>query len=111
MRSGEMPHDTLRDGSGFIFPIIEISDFCRRHHISRLALFGSRRHAQHRDDSDLDILIEFETGHVPGLGFFRIQDELSTLLGYTVDLNTPKMLSRYFRDDVMKNAEVIYVRS
>lgn len=106
-----MAHDTQTIGSGFIFPMNEITAFCRRNHISRLALFGSRRHAQHRNDSDLDILIEFETGHTPGLGFFRIQDELSALLGYNVDLNTPKMLSRYFREDVVKNAEVIYARS
>lgn len=87
-----------------------ISDFCRRHHIRRLALFGSVLRDDFTPDSDLDILVEFEEGHTPGLAFFGMQEELSELLGRNVDLNTPAFLSRYFRDEVMKEAVVAYER-
>ena len=61
-----------------------------------------------RPDSDVDVLVEFEPGHTPGLAFFRIERELSDLLGRTVDLNTPRDLSRHFRDRVRREAEVLY---
>ena len=57
----------------------------------------------------MDVLVEFEPGHVPGLGFFTIEAELSKILGRKVDLNTPNFLSRYFRDQVVAEAEVQYV--
>ncbi len=85
-----------------------IADFCRRHHIRRLALFGSVLGSHFDDDSDVDVLVEFEPGYTPGFGFFGIQDELSELLGRKVDLNTPHFLSRYFRDRVLQEAEVEY---
>lgn len=85
-----------------------IADFCRRHHIRRLALFGSVLRDDFRSDSDVDVLVEFEPGHVPGFGFFALQEELSALLGRDVDLHTPGFLSRYFRDDVLAHAEVQY---
>src|SRR5437879_139273 len=65
-----------------------IADFCRRHHIRSLALFGSILRPDFRPDSDIDILVEFEPGRVPGLAFFTMQEELSALLGRKVDLNT-----------------------
>jgi predicted nucleotidyltransferase len=86
----------------------EIAEFCRRHHIRRLALFGSVLHGDYRPDSDVDVLVEFEPGHTPGLRFFAMQDELSSLLGRRADLNTAQCLSKYFRDDVLAEAEVIY---
>lgn len=85
----------------------EIETFCRRHHIRRLALFGSVLRADFGPESDIDVLVEFEPGRVPGLAFFRIQDELSQLFGRQVDLHTAKSLSRYFREDVQASAEVI----
>lgn len=85
--------------------------FCRRNHILRLMLFGSRLRGEERPDSDLDLLVEFQPGHVPGFAFAGLQEELSDLLGCRVDLNTPGMLSRYFRDDVMAGAEVLYAES
>lgn len=85
-----------------------IEAFCRRHHIRRLALFGSVARGEHRPDSDLDVLVEFMPGHVPGLAFFTMQAELSKLFGRDVDLNTPQFLSPEFRDDVMQEAEVHY---
>jgi predicted nucleotidyltransferase len=88
-----------------------IRDFCERHHIRRLALFGFVLRDDFRPDSDVDVLVELEPGHVPGFGFFSIQRELSSLLGKAVDLNTPGFLSKYFRDDVVRSAEVQYERA
>lgn len=90
----------------------EIADFCRRHHIVRLALFGSALRDDFGPDSDVDVLVNLEPGHVPS--FFRLsdmEDELSALFaGRKVDLRTPEDLSRYFRDRVIAQAEVQYVR-
>ncbi len=86
-----------------------VAEFCLRRGIRRLALFGSVLRDDFRPDSDVDVLVEFEPGHVPGLlRIARMEDELSTLLGRRVDLNTAEDLSRYFRDDVVRHAEVIY---
>jgi predicted nucleotidyltransferase len=86
-----------------------VAEFCRQHHVRRLALFGSAIHGDARPDSDLDVLVEFEPGHTPGLAFFGMEQELSELLGRKVDLNTPQFLSPYFRDRVLQEAEVEYV--
>ncbi len=86
-----------------------IEKFCRRHHIQRLAFFGSVLRDDFRPESDVDVVVEFEPLHVPGLAFFEMQDELSRILGRAVDLHTPQFLSRYFRDRVMAEAEVQYV--
>ncbi len=51
-------------------PKDEITEFCRRHHIRRLSLFGSVLTGDFRPDSDVDVLVEFEEGHTPGLVFF-----------------------------------------
>jgi uncharacterized protein len=85
-----------------------LADFCRRNHIRRLALFGSILRDDFRPDSDIDVLVEFEPGHVPGLRFFALERELSEILGRRVDLNTPAFLSKYFRDRVLAEAEVRY---
>ena len=83
---------------------------CRRHHIRRLSLFGSTLKGTARPDSDIDLLVEFEPGKVPGyLGMARIESQLSQLLGgRKVDLRTANELSRYFRDEVVGAAEVQY---
>ena len=86
-----------------------ISEFCRRHHIRRLAVFGSVLRADFGPTSDVDVLVEFEPDHVPGLAFFTMQQELSTLIGRPVDMNTPGFLSRYFRESVLREAEPLYV--
>jgi uncharacterized protein len=90
------------------FPKRKIADFCRRHHIRKLAVFGSALREDFRPDSDLDVLVEFDPKHTPGLAFFGIEQELSELLGRKVDLNTPQFLSPYFRDKVLAEAEVQY---
>jgi uncharacterized protein len=86
----------------------KIADFCRRHHIRKLSLFGSIVRDDFGPASDIDVLVEFEPGHTPGLAFFGIQEELSGLLGRKVDLNTPQCLSRYYRDKVLGEAKVQY---
>lgn len=90
-------------------PRERIFELCRRNHIRKLSLFGSVLHDDFRPDSDVDVLVEFEPGKTPGLAFFTIQDELSKLLGRSVDLNTPMCLSRYFRDKTLAESEVVYV--
>jgi predicted nucleotidyltransferase len=87
-----------------------VSAFCRRHHIARLALFGSVLRDDFRPDSAVDVLVEFLPGHVPGLRFVTIEREFSELLqGRRVDLITPKFLSPRLRDDVLRTAEPLYV--
>jgi hypothetical protein len=90
-------------------PEEKIAAFCRRHHIRRLAFFGSVLRDDFTPESDVDVLVEFEEGHVPGLAFITMQEELSEMLGRKVDLNTPGCLSPYFRGEVVKEAEVLYV--
>ncbi|HEY4721095.1 MAG TPA: nucleotidyltransferase family protein [Anaerolineae bacterium] len=90
-------------------PREQIADFCRRHHIRRLSLFGSVVREDFRPDSDVDVLVEFEPGHTPGLDFFAMQAELSGILGHPVDLNTPQWLSPYFREDIQKEQLPVYV--
>jgi predicted nucleotidyltransferase len=87
-----------------------LAQLCRRHRIRRLSLFGSVLQGTARPDSDVDFLVEFEPGAVPGLlGLAAIETELSGLLGGRhVDLRTAKELSRYFREEVLGTAEVQY---
>lgn len=86
----------------------QIGRFCRRHRIRKLALFGSVLRDDFREDSDIDILVEFEPGVSIGLRFFAIERELSELLGRKVDLNTPAFLGKYIRDEVLAEAEALY---
>ena len=85
-----------------------VSAFCRQHRIKRLALFGSAIRDDSQPDSDVDILIEFEPDHVPGLDFIAIERELSELLGRRVDLVTPKSLIPRIRVQVLASAEPLY---
>jgi hypothetical protein len=90
-------------------PKTQLADFCRRNHIRRLALFGSVLRDDFGPDSDIDVLVEFEPGHVPGLRLIRLQDELSALFGgRRVDLVTSKFLNHRIRDEVLRSAEVQY---
>ena len=86
----------------------KIASFCWKHHINKLSLFGSVLRKDFRPDSDIDILVEFEKGHIPGFAFFALQSELSEIIGRKVDLHTPHFLSRYFRDQVLANSQVQY---
>ena len=89
----------------------KIADFCRRRHIRRLAFFGSVLRNDFGPESDIDVLVEFEPGHVPGLAFLDMEEELSGILGRKADLNTPGFLSLYFRDRVLAEAEVQYAQA
>jgi hypothetical protein len=89
-------------------PRKEIENFCRRYDIRRLGLFGSVLRDDFRPDSDVDVLVEFNPGSRVGLNFFRMERELSEILGYKVDLNTPDFLSPSFRDDILDKAEILY---
>jgi predicted nucleotidyltransferase len=89
----------------------KIAEFCKRNRIRKLSLFGSALRGELREDSDIDLLVEFEPGHVPGLAFFAMENELSEILGRKVDLNTPQFLSRYFREQVLAEAELQYAAS
>ena len=91
-------------------PKDELAAFCRKHHIRKLALFGSVLREDFQPGSDVDVLVEFEP--VRPIGLIRlagIQRELSALLGRPVDLNTEGFLSPYFRDEVLREAETHYV--
>ena len=91
-----------------VIPKDRIAEFCRQYHIQRLCVFGSALSEDFRADSDVDVLVEFERGYTPGFSFFGMESELSQLLGRKVDLSTPGFLSSYFREDVIKTAEVVY---
>jgi len=94
----EIPHD-------------EIEDFCRKHHIRKLSLFGSVLRNDFKSGSDVDILVEFESGYVPGfITIAGMEIELSQILGQKVDLRTAAELSRYFRQKVLDTAEELYER-
>jgi uncharacterized protein len=91
-------------------PKEQLAVFCRSHHIRRLAIFGSALRAELSPESDIDLLVEFDLGQIPGLlGIAHMERELSALLGgRKVDLRTPEDLSRYFRQRVLEEAEVQY---
>jgi predicted nucleotidyltransferase len=83
---------------------------CRRYDVQRISLFGSVLREDFGPHSDVDAIVEFEPGRTPGFGFVRLQRELSELVGRQVDLHTYHSLSRYFRDEVMRESEILYER-
>ncbi len=87
----------------------QIADFCRRHHIRTFAVFGSVLREDFRPDSDVDVLIEFEPEHIPGLlRLMSMQLEFSQMIGREADFRTPRDLGVHFRDQVVQEAEVLY---
>jgi hypothetical protein len=89
-------------------PIEILEQFCRRNRIKKLSLFGSVLRSDFRQESDIDVLVEFKKNGVPGLlGISRMERELSQIFGgRKVDLRTPEDLSKYFRQQVLSTAEV-----
>lgn len=86
-----------------------VARFCAEHHIKRLAFFGSVLRDDFRSDSDVDVLVVFEEDHEPGLmRLSGMERELSEILRRKADMRTPEDLSRYFRDEVVANAETQY---
>lgn len=102
--------------NGVNFPEDQIAEFCRRHSVARLSLFGSILREPtpeggygFRPTSDVDILVEFLPGRTPGLlALSGMQIELSSLIGREVDLRTPLDLSRYFRHEVLREARPLH---
>ena len=89
----------------------EIKQFCQRHSIHKLSLFGSVLRDDFTRESDVDVLVEFEKGKTPGLAIITMEDELSNMINRKVDLRTPGDLSRYFREQVLAEAMVIYEKN
>jgi len=90
-------------------PKDKLIEFCRRNYIRKLSLFGSAVSDRLGPDSDIDLLVEFEQGYTPGLfSIVRMEMELAEALGRKVDLRTPDDLSRYFRDEVIRSAQLAY---
>ena len=92
-------------------PQKQLDEFCQRHHISKLALFGSVVRNDFKAESDIDVLVEFEPDKIPALAFFEMEAELTQILGRKVDLNTPGFLSPRIREIVQQEAVVQYVKS
>jgi len=85
----------------------QIAEFCRRHRIRKLSLFGSVLRGDFGPESDIDVLVEFDEGARVGLfALAAMEIELGRMLGRKVDLRTPQDLSRYFRDEVVQSAEL-----
>jgi len=90
-------------------PKKKVEEFCKKHHIHKLSFFGSVLRDDFRSDSDVDVLVEFDPNHIPGLiRLAGMEFELSEILGRTVDIRTAQDLSRYFRQEVLHSAEVQY---
>ncbi len=89
-----------------------LAELCRRYHIARLELFGSRAKGTERPDSDVDLLVTFKPGCTPGLEFFGLADEFAAVVGHRVDLLTRATVENdrnpYFRQNVLGNVEVLY---
>jgi predicted nucleotidyltransferase len=92
-----------------VIPVDQIEEFCKSHHIKHLSLYGSVLTDRFTDASDVDVLVEFDPNHIPGFfGLIDMEDEMSVIIGRKIDLHTPKDLSRYFRDEVIKQAYPLY---
>jgi hypothetical protein len=90
-------------------PHDELAKFCQRHHIRQLSLFGSILSDDFREDSDVDVLVEFEEGHTPGLRIITLENELSQLFGgRKVDMVNPKYLNTHLKKRILDSARVQY---
>ncbi len=90
-------------------PKDQIAEYCKRNQVRRLSLFGSVLREDFGPDSDVDVLVEFEPGTRIGLiRLSGLEIELSNIVGRKVDLNTPGFLSKYFRDQILTEADVQY---
>ena len=93
-------------------PKEKLAEFCRRHHIRKLSLFGSVLTESFTPESDVDVLVEFEPERTPGmLRMAGLELEISELLGRKVDLRTAAELSRYFREEVVGSGEIQYAQA
>lgn len=102
------PDIEMQAGIRLALPSTRLARFCRQHHIRKLAFFGSVLRPDFSPDSDIDVLVEFESGQVPGFEIVGMEQELSSILGRKVDLRTAGDLNRRFRDQVVREARVAY---
>jgi len=103
--------DRLVIGGEIAISRAALEELAQQHHISRLVLFGSAARGELKADSDLDLLVEFESGEAPSLGgMVELQEALVALFGgRTVDVATPSILNNpYRRRAIEKNMEVLY---
>jgi predicted nucleotidyltransferase len=103
---------TLMSALPIAIPKAFLREFCERNHIRKLSLFGSVLTPRFRPESDIDVLVEFDPGHTPGLlKLAGMEIEISERLGRKVDLRTAEDLSRYFRDEVVASALLQFERT
>ena len=87
----------------------KLSQVCQKYYVKKLSMFGSTLRGDARAESDLDILVEFIPGKIPGFfTFVDLKDDLSAIFDREVDLRTPQDLSNYFRENVVKEAQELY---
>jgi predicted nucleotidyltransferase len=99
----------MKERAQIEMPKKKIEEFCRKHYIRKLSLFGSALRDDFNPESDLDILVEFDPAHIPGLiKLAGMEIELTEMLGRKVDMRTAQDLSRYFREEVLNSAKVQY---
>jgi predicted nucleotidyltransferase len=92
-------------------PKDKIAEFCVKNHIKKLAVFGSAIRDDFTPQSDVDVLVEFQSGHVPGfIKLAGMEIELSEIVGHKVDMRTAEDLSPYFRKEVVQSAEIQYAQ-
>ncbi len=90
-------------------PKDQVAEFCKKNHIRKLSVFGSALRDDFRPASDLDVLVEFDPQHIPGLiRLAGMEIELGQIIGRKVDLRTAQGLSRHFRQEVVESAELQY---
>ena len=98
----------MSDETTLVLPIDEIREYCANQPIRRLSVFGSALHGEMRTDSDIDLLVEYKAGARVGLAFFQHMVDLSRIIGREVDLRTSEDLSRFFRENVCREARPIF---
>lgn len=104
-----MPETVLRNLCSIGLDRTQLTEFCQRHHIRKLSLFGSILRDDFCSESDVDFLVEFLPDYTPGLiGLVRMENELTQMLGRKADLRTPQELSRYFRQEIIDESVVQY---
>ncbi len=87
----------------------QLAAICRKFHVQELALFGSVLRDDFSDDSDIDILVEYEPWARIGLfHHFKLEEALAQILGRDVDLVSKGGLRSILKDEVLSTAEVIY---
>lgn len=108
MKEGD---ENMRSKANIKIPKEKIAEFCRRNHVRKCSFFGSVLRDDFGPDSDVDVLVEFEEGCVPGLiRLAGMEKELAEILGRKADLRTPEDLSRYFRKEAADTAELLYAK-